>query len=263
MKYKLIAMDFDGTLLTDTKKVTKETKKTLYELKRKGYKVVGVTARGLGSAKYGIPVEIFDYLILNNGAYLYDVKKQTGTYIGTLSIKNANEITKDIEDLSEQIDFISGTTYYIYKNKKKADVDFIKEVEHIEEIKEPLARMNIYLKKQEDVEPWHEYLNKKYKDINCFVMQDSDDSRKWLVVNPKGLNKKETLEKLGKDQKIDLSEMIFFGDGLNDLEVMRTVGYSVAMGNALKEIKQLADEITDTNNKDGIAKFLKKHLTNN
>ena len=51
--------------------------------------------------------------------------------------------------------------------------------------------------------------------------------------------------------------MMFFGDGLNDLEVMESVGYGIAMGNVLDEIKEKVNEITLSNNEDGIGVFLK------
>ncbi len=61
-------------------------------------------------------------------------------------------------------------------------------------------------------------------------------------------------------ENISLDEMIFFGDGLNDLEVISEVGLGVAMGNALDEIKDKSKEVTDSNNNDGIVKFLDKKL---
>ena len=61
-------------------------------------------------------------------------------------------------------------------------------------------------------------------------------------------------------ENISLDEMIFFGDGLNDLEVMKEVGLSVAMGNALEEIKENAKDIAKSNNEDGIVDFLDKKL---
>lgn len=83
---------------------------------------------------------------------------------------------------------------------------------------------------------------------------------KWLVVNPKGLDKRVTLEQLGKKLNIKLEEMIFFADGLNDLPVMEAVGCSVAMGNALDIIKEKANETTLSNNEDGIAISLEKKI---
>ena len=59
---------------------------------------------------------------------------------------------------------------------------------------------------------------------------------------------------------MSLDEMIFFGDGLNDLEVIDEVGLGVAMGNALDEIKDKSKEVTETNNNDGIVKFLDRKL---
>lgn len=50
--------------------------------------------------------------------------------------------------------------------------------------------------------------------------------------------------------------MIFFGDGLNDLEIIESVGLGVAMGNALPEVKDQAKAITTSNEEDGIAEFV-------
>lgn len=91
-------------------------------------------------------------------------------------------------------------------------------------------------------------------------MQDSNSSLKRLSINPKGVNKASALENLGKDLNIKLEEMIFFGDGLNDLEVMEKVGCSVAMENALEEVKNKAKFITKSNNDNGVAIYLEKIL---
>ena len=58
--------------------------------------------------------------------------------------------------------------------------------------------------------------------------------------------------------KINLKDSIAIGDSFNDLTMFETVGHSVAMGNAPDEIKKMVDEVTDTNNEDGVAKFLEK-----
>ena len=53
--------------------------------------------------------------------------------------------------------------------------------------------------------------------------------------------------------------MIAFGDSGNDIEMLRTAGVGVAMGNAEKEAKKVADYVTLTNNENGIAYALKKY----
>jgi len=257
--FKLIAMDFDDTLLSSEKQVTMKTKDMLLKCKENNYKIVGVTARTLKSAEDVVPLEIFDYLILNNGAYLYDVEKKLGTYISELGQNDVMSIIDLVDDESSQIDLISGTVYYFYKNKKNSSLPFLKDIDALDEVHEPIARMNIFLNDENKVGYCKNLINEKCGNVNCFIMKSSNSS-KWLVVNPKGIDKGVTLENLGKDINIRLDEMIFFGDGLNDLEVMETVGYSVAMGNALDEIKARADEITLSNDEDGIGVCLEKIL---
>ena len=260
MNYKLIAMDFDGTLLRDDKTISENTKNILKLYKDLGYLIVGVTARTLKSAKDVIPLDIFNYLIINNGASIYNVDEDSMIYQGTIDKVTAKAITDEIESLCEQIDYITDNIYYIYINKKESNLDFIRDISSIDEIDEPVARMNTFLKDIDKVKDYYELISTKYDRVNCFIMQDSDSINKWLVINPKGVNKANTLKELGKIENISLDEMIFFGDGLNDLEVMKEVGLSVAMGNALEVIKENAKDIAKSNNEDGIVDFLDKKL---
>ena len=260
MNYKLIAMDFDGTLLRDDKTISENTKNILKLYKDLGYLIVGVTARTLKSAKDVIPLDIFNYLIINNGVSIYNVDSNEMIYQGNIDKDTAKTITEEIESLCEQIDYVTDNMYYIYINKKNSNLDFIRDISSIEEIGEPVARMNAFLKDIDKVKDYYELISTKYNNVNCFIMQDSDSINKWLVINPKGVNKANTLKELGKMENISLDEMIFFGDGLNDLEVMAEVGLGVAMGNALEEIKDKSKEVTESNNEDGIVKFLDRKL---
>ena len=260
MNYKLIAMDFEGTLLRDDKTISENTKNILKLYKDLGYLIVGVTARTLKSAKDVIPLDIFNYLIINNGVSIYNVDSNEMIYQGNIDKDTAKTITEEIESLCEQIDYVTDNMYYIYINKKNSNLDFIRDISSIEKIGEPVARMNAFLKDIDKVKDYYELISTKYNNVNCFIMQDSDSINKWLVINPKGVNKANTLKELGKMENISLDEMIFFGDGLNDLEVMAEVGLGVAMGNALEEIKDKSKEVTESNNEDGIVKFLDRKL---
>ncbi|MBU1625822.1 HAD hydrolase family protein, partial [bacterium] len=59
---------------------------------------------------------------------------------------------------------------------------------------------------------------------------------------------------------IKSSEMIAFGDDINDLELLKNAGLSFAMGNALEEVKEIANKVTASNDEDGIAIELEKLL---
>ena len=74
-KIKIIAMDFDGTLLPSNKRITDRTRECLIKLKNKHYIIIGVTARNLLSVKGVLDVNLFDYIVLNNGSDIYYVKK--------------------------------------------------------------------------------------------------------------------------------------------------------------------------------------------
>lgn len=256
--YKLIAMDFDGTLLNDKKRVTLKNKIMINKYHKKGYYIVGVTARALNSVKENINVKIFDYIILNNGCNIYDVNNKKIIDVASLDIDEAMKLTEEYLDEIKTVDFISSSNYYFYKAKVIKKKSFIFKINNLNEIKEKIVRMNIGLKDYKNIDSYCKKITKKYKNINCFVMQDSKGKSKWLVINPKNTDKKTTLEKLGKKLNITLSDMIFFGDGLNDIEVIEAVGRGVAMGNALDVVKSKANDVTISNNKSGIAYYLKR-----
>lgn len=258
--YKIIAIDFDGTLLNDKKKVTYKTKKILKKCKQKKYLIVALTARNLSSVKSVTSIKLFDYLLLNNGTYLYDVNKNIGKNNSILEKYEYINIINDLKEVAKQILIISSNNYYIYKGEKQNKLSFVKKIDKLEQIQEPINRMNIVLTNQEKINYYNNLIRNKYKNVNCFIMQDSNSSLKRLSINPKGVNKASALENLGKDLNIKLEEMIFFGDGLNDLEVMEKVGCSVAMENALEEVKNKAKFITKSNNDNGVAIYLEKIL---
>lgn len=80
----------------------------------------------------------------------------------------------------------------------------------------------------------------------------------FLDITRNGTSKGKAIKKLCEYLKINLKDSIAIGDSFNDLTMFETVGHSVAMGNAPDKIKKMVDEVTDTNNEDGVAKFLKK-----
>ena len=81
---------------------------------------------------------------------------------------------------------------------------------------------------------------------------DNNSFKKWIALNPKGIDKFKALEVLCNKIGINLEEVIFFGDSANDLSIINKVGLGVAMGNALTEVKKQAKEITLSNDEDGI-----------
>ena len=260
MKYKLISMDFDGTLLTSDKKVSDKTKNILLKCKSKGYIIVGVTARNLSSIQSVCDINIFDYLIINNGSYIYNVKDKIGVEKTHIERKIAIELTNKFKDIAQEIDYCTLNNYYIYKGSEKNILNYRVQIKDISEIKETISRMNIFLKNSKEIEEGKKLIEGNFNSINAFEMLDTDNNRgnKWISINPKDIDKFKALKSLCLDLDIEIEEAIFFGDSTNDLPAISNVGLGVAMGNALEEVKKKAKEITLSNDKDGIAVFLEK-----
>ena len=91
--YKMIVTDLDGTLLNKNKNVSEKSKKYLKELKDKGYIICVDTGRTLGRTKYALgEFDYINYIIGNNGTYIYDVSNDKSLYESTIIAKEIKEL---------------------------------------------------------------------------------------------------------------------------------------------------------------------------
>ena len=257
---KLIGTDFDGTLLDDNKKVSTKNRKYLKKAKNNNIKVVGVTGRTLESVKNATDIELFDYLILNNGANIYDVDEKKSIFNNSISLDISEEITKRFEERVYQFDYCTMSNYHLYKNYKDKKLPFIKEIKDVKEVVDPISKINIFIENKNDLKDIYKELVEMNYDVKVSIMQDSGKDKQWIVITPNNLSKKEALEFLGEYLNISMEEIVFFGDGLNDVEVIAAVGVGVAMENALEEVKSKAKTITKSNNDSGIAYYIKEYI---
>ena len=261
---KLIGTDFDGTLLNDDKEVPKENIEYFKKAKRKGIKIVGITGRTLESVKQAIgDISIFDYLILNNGSNIYDVKNNKIIYENSIPLKIVKEITNFINDKTHQFSYCTFSSYFIYKNFHDQKLSFIKEIKNPEEIDLPISKINIYLEDQSTIYDDYKKMCNYFPSTRVIIMQDSDSEKKWLVVTPDDLNKKESLKRLSKEIDVSLEDMVFFGDGLNDLSMFEVFTHSYATANAVYEIKAMSEEVIGSNDEDGVGKKIIEMISDN
>ena len=80
----------------------------------------------------------------------------------------------------------------------------------------------------------------------------------FAEVTPHGADKGTALARLCAQLDIVAEEVVAFGDNLNDLTMLEWAGRGVAMGNALDEVKAVADETTSTNVEFGVARILEE-----
>jgi len=77
-----------------------------------------------------------------------------------------------------------------------------------------------------------------------------------IEVMPVGVSKQSGLMKLVEYLQIPIESVMVFGDQINDLAMMEAAGLSIAMGNAIDQVKEAADYVIGTNNEEGVAQFL-------
>lgn len=97
---------------------------------------------------------------------------------------------------------------------------------------------------------------KEFNVIHCTVPMFGNDSGELSVP---GVNKASAIETLIQYLNIPRENTYAFGDGLNDIDMIKYCQYGIAVGNAKQGLKDIADEVTDDIAEDGIYNSMKKH----
>ena len=82
----------------------------------------------------------------------------------------------------------------------------------------------------------------------------------WYKLSKKGATKEKAIEALCNHLKITPSQITAFGDDFNDIGMLKLCGKGIAMKNAIAEVRQIADEVCDSNEDDGVAKWIKNQI---
>ena len=268
MKYKLLALDMDGTLLNSEKKISPKTAKAISELSKTGVHVVLSTGRGLTEVSdYKNELKFMHYGILVSGGLIYDFKNSKAVV--------SHPLTEDL--LMKLIDAALEEKVMIHIlsiDKSMMNFDDIAHIEdfHMEIYKDMYERITV------DCKDFKKYVHENPGKVIKFNMYHrSRESRERnlakfknepltfsyaeetaLEASPKGITKASGLLELCDFLKIDTAETVAVGDAPNDLEILQTAGIAAVMGNASDEIKKFADFITDDNDNDGVIKVIEK-----
>ncbi len=257
---KMIVTDLDGTLLNKTRKPTEETKQYLKSLKEQGYIIVIATGRIYVSALTATDGAIFaNYLITDTGACVYQV---TGEPIFQ-NLIGKEIVEKLFEYYNEEFRFMdvcNKNMIYKYSKTEVENSDFVKTVTNPGDIlKENLeiSHVSIVMNTNEAVLNLYEKLVIEFPELEILIMQDSFKDNKWIEIMAKDCSKYRAIKNLADHLGIQNEEIITFGDGRNDIDMIENCGYGVALENALPEVKKVAKDITSLdNNHDGVMHYL-------
>lgn len=266
MKYKLIALDLDGTLKNSNNKIMPKTKKALIDAQKAGVKIVLASGRPTPGLRHEAKELMLDkyggYLLSFNGARVVDYQTKETVYEKTLTKKEAIDVyhlskeyhlaamTYD-EDiiLTEDIDDeYVGVEAYINDIKKQKVESFPKSV------KDPIYKV-LLTGKPEYIATIVEKFQDAFKNLSIYR-----SAPYFIEVMASNIDKAQSLEALLKLLGIKKEEMIAFGDGYNDLSMIEYAGMGVAMDNAVDEVKERANLVTLSHDEEGIAHALETLL---
>lgn len=252
---KAIFFDIDGTLLSfKTHTVSQSTIDAINKLKQNGIKVIIATGRLLKQVQNLGGLE-FDGFITVNGSYCLTVD---GQVIGKRLIpRNELESLISYQENNESFAYSFMTQEGPCVNKIDDRVRMISEL-----VKVPIPpSKDLRTMLDDEVLQLNLYVDKSMEDK---IMKDalvSCESSRWhplfADVNVKGVDKSIGVDEFLKHYDIDRSETMAFGDGGNDIQMLKHVGIGIAMGNAGDEVKAIANYTTDSVDEDGIANALR------
>lgn len=250
---KMIVTDLDRTLLRTDKTISDYTANVLNRCRQSGIKVVFATARPKRTVNHFFKSIPADAVILHNGAVTY-VDDNLFHCCGIASdIKNdiLLSISKDYPDstLSVEIDDVFYANFdvsTVWNYTQAIHTDFT-------DLPDKSAdKIIVGVSTMEDIERFTKYLpDDLYIEMN--------DGKLGLIMH-KDATKQTAIKLIADHFGYNLNEIAAFGDDYNDIGMLRECGFGVAVSNALGEAKAASDYICESNDNDGVARWLEGNV---
>lgn len=263
MSIKLIASDLDATFLKNDKSFNEPLfQEVLDKLHAQGGQFVVATGNHVKKIKeYFRNFDGQYQLIANNGAevILNGELKQVWS-VPNESLAIINDLSnKYLADLQLGISFVAATrSYMIVKNHNDEQLSFAKTyfenltlINSVDEIKEPILKISLVIPELE-----YEFMREAKTILGNKVHVTTSGYGAIDIVNPY-VNKANALRYIAETLDISVDEIMAFGDGLNDLEMLEYVGHPYAMTNADKELFKHDFEVSLADNEhDGVLRTI-------
>lgn len=263
MRYKMIAVDMDGTLLNSQGSITEKTVSSIRQAVEKGAIFTISTGRPIqGVERFNKILNLDAPFITYNGAMIVKGKSKEILYERGLTAEDARSILHCAKRFNPTVMIWSNNKLYAselndrtFQYKKLSDVEPILIENEDEIIRNGITKI-LWYDDAENIAGYLDSLGDYLGDgINYHTSQPY-----FLEFVDKRVSKAAAMETLGQYYGINTAEMIAVGDGLNDLPMIEYAGLGVAMGNAHPLVKEKADYITLSNDDDGVAHVLDKYI---
>ena len=262
---RLIAMDLDGTLLTTDKRLTERNRSAMEKAAEAGITIVPATGRIYA----GVPDEIkalpfIRYLILANGATVYDREEDRILYRAEIPPDKAIDVLDWLDGFPAIYDCYQDNQGYMTAEMwDKADryapspiylrmirtlrkpVPDLKEYLHA--AGRPVQKLQAFCETTEAQTLVLEKTAARFPELSV-----SSSVARNVEINDAQANKGAALQALCRHLGIGTEAAMAFGDGSNDLSMIRIAGTGVAMGNSVQAVLDAADRIAPDNDADGV-----------
>lgn len=261
----LYVSDLDGTLLQHDETLSRFTIQTINTLVEKGLLFSYATARSIiTSSRVTKGLSSHIPVILYNGAFI----RRPGTNELLASNFFGQEFTAVLDDLiAHQVypivysldDGIEKYRYWVemstpgmkFFNNSRAGDPRETPVHRAEDLHVDSPFYMTCIDTTEKLLPLYE----KYKErFHCVLHHDIYSGNQWLEIMPKSTSKSNAVRQLKEILRCD--RIVVFGDGKNDIDMFQIADECYAMENAVDELKEIATGTIESNNDDGVAKWL-------
>ena len=268
LPYRIIALDLDGTLTNHDKVVTPKTREALLHAAAQGATIVLASGR----PTYGIePVaECLElhkhggYILSYNGGNIVNAKTGEKLFSQFLPAPVIPILYKYAKEKNHALLGYAGKEIvtempddqYVREESRINKMN-IRKVDNLLEALEPHPTKLLMTGDPAD-------MLKAEEELSEILGEKMDIFRSapfFLELVPKGIDKAQSLLRLMAKITLTPADLIAFGDGYNDLSMLKLAGMGVAMANAAPEVRAEADYVTLSNEEDGVAAAL-EHFAN-
>lgn len=271
MKYRLLALDLDGTLLDSHLQIRSATIEALARVRTMGVQVMIVTGRHhVAAYPYWHQLGLDLPAICCNGTYLYDYRQRRALVSNPLPRQDALRLLElvrkhDIYTMIYVDDFMAYESECKHLNillkwsakLPEAVRPRIDRVHSFERMLEEIGTIWKFAASGDDLPALSVFASDLEQSLGLSCEWSAHNR---LDIASAGNTKGSRLACWIAGQGIAREEVIAFGDQQNDMEMLRLAGMGVAMGNSRGEVQACADWITGSNDSDGIADALRRFI---
>lgn len=266
MKYKLFALDIDGTLVGSDHKILPETREVLVAAQKKGLKVVLASGRptpGMMALSQALELEKHGGFVLSyNGGRITNMQTGEVVHEQFLTPSEAHEVYDLAKSLGVNMMAYDGNDILTVDHDEYIQLESDINEMPLKEIKDfKAAVVNNTIKTLTTGGP------ERIAEVEQVYLEKFGDRFSicrsmpfFLEVMPQGINKAASLGKLLDSLGLTREDLAACGDGFNDIEMIRFAGLGVAMDNAVEEVKAVANYVTKSNDDNGIVDVVKKFI---